>query len=718
MKLRAGQALGPYEILSRLGSGGMGDVWKARDTRLDRIVAIKTSSEAFSDRFAREARAVAALNHPHICTLYDVGPDYLVMEYVEGAELKGPLPLETALKYCAQLASALEAAHVKGTTHRDLKPANVLLSSAGVKLLDFGLAKVRSVPTQDDATEAMPLTKAGMIMGTVPYMSPEQAKGEEVDSRSDVFSFGVVMYEVLSGRRAFDAGSVVETLAAVLYDEPSPVQAPDDVRQLVERCMRKATVDRFQTMGEVREALERCSSVLASRQSPAEASSIAVLPFANLSADKENEYFSDGLAEDILNLLARTDGLKVIARTSSFAFRGREQDITTIAAALRVRHVLEGSVRRSGNRIRVTAQLVQASDGAQLWSERFDGDMTDVFAIQDEIGQAIADALRVRLAPRQQAVSVEAWEHWLKGVHYRARNTPDSVDRAKEQFDRALAIDPSYAQAYSGLALCHYVLALMGVRPLEEMKLLARQAAEKALAIDPNDSDSHMVLAVMAGVFDFDWTTASRSFQKALAGEHVSPRARFTHAVYFLVPAGRTAEAVEQSQMALRMDPLSPLFHFGVVWCLHAAGRHREALEAAREASIVDAGSHLVLFATAFAQLASGATHDAVASFRRYVEQAPWERRGRGSLAAALHLDGDRAGARLLASDRPAGQLPGLGEAAYHAAAGELDAMFEALHAACEQRDLYVSSFDSIPLFQAFRADPRYSALLRRMNLA
>src|SRR5713101_2040972 len=316
MPLSVGDKLGPYEILAPIGKGGMVEFYRARDPRLNRDVAVKVSAAQFSERFEREAKAIAALNHSHICQVYDVGPNYLVMEFIEGDPLKGPLPLEKALEYARQIASALDAAHKKNITHRDLKPANILVTASGVKLLDFGLAKMATAPVPDAATQTMPLTEAGAIMGTAAYMSPEQAKGEEVDPRSDIFSFGVVLYEMLSGRRAFSRNSSIETMAAIVRDEPAPLDGPANLSAIVTRCLHKLPASRFQTMNEVRAALEQVTST-ATAKTP----SIAVLPFANMSADKENEYFSDGLAEEILNLLAKIPGLKVIARTSSFAFR-------------------------------------------------------------------------------------------------------------------------------------------------------------------------------------------------------------------------------------------------------------------------------------------------------------------------------------------------------------------------------------------------------------
>ncbi len=430
MPLSAGDKLGPYQILAPIGAGGMGEVYRAKDPRLNRDVAIKVSASQFSERFEREAKAIAALNHPNICQIYDIGPNYLVMEFIEGTPLHGPLPLDRALRYAMQICDALDAAHKKSITHRDLKPANILVTATGVKLLDFGLAKMgasSAAPASDDATQTSDLTEVGTVLGTASYMSPEQAKGEPTDARSDIFSFGVVLYEMLSGRRAFSRNSAIETMAAIVRDEPAPLDAPSSLSAIVTRCLRKLPASRFQTMNEVRAALEQATAT-ATAKTP----SIAVLPFANMSADKENEYFSDGLAEEILNLLAKIPGLKVIARTSAFAFKGKEQDIRKIAETLNVGTILEGSVRRAGNRIRVTAQLIEAENGSHLWSERYDRDMTDVFAIQDEIAQAISEALKVRLAPRAQTVNIEAYQNYLKGKYYRAAFTPESLAKAKE----------------------------------------------------------------------------------------------------------------------------------------------------------------------------------------------------------------------------------------------------------------------------------------------
>ena len=403
MELAPGEKLGPYEIISPLGKGGMGQVYRARDTRMGRDVAVKLVTGQFSERFTREVRAIAALNHPNICTVHDVGPNYLVMEYVAGSSVTGPLPEAKAIALAQQIAVALEAAHAKGVIHRDLKPGNVLVTSDGVKLLDFGLATLArderddaAVVTTDasaveepaqtaseDELDTIPvstaLTRVGLVLGTPAYMSPEQAVGTRVDARTDIFSFGVMLYEMLSGRRPFEADSVTDIIDAVCRAEPEPIEASPEVTQVVARCLRKVPAERYRNMIELRLALEKAAAALA-RRTP----SIAVLPFVT-TGSPDSEYFGDGLAEDIINVLAAVGGLKVIARTSTFAFKHQTRDVRGIARALDVDHVLEGSVRTVGNRIRVTAHLVAAHDGTQLWSKRYDRDLTDVFEIQDEI---------------------------------------------------------------------------------------------------------------------------------------------------------------------------------------------------------------------------------------------------------------------------------------------------------------------------------------------
>ncbi len=521
MPLSTGHKLGPYEILAPIGAGGMGEVYRARDPRLGRDVAIKVSAGQFSERFEREAKAIASLNHSNICQVYDVGPNYLVMEFIEGAPLHGPLALDEALRYAVQIADALSAAHAKGITHRDLKPDNILVTASGIKLLDFGLALLSReaddrAPGPLDATGTINMTQAGTILGTAAYMSPEQVEAKPADARSDIFSFGLVLYEMLSGRRAFAGDSTVALMAAVLRDEPEPLQTQPAVQSILTRCLRKSPAERFQSMQQLKQALLGVTSGIGS---PGErAPSIAVLPFANMSADKENEYFSDGLAEEILNLLVKIPGLSVIARTSSFAFRGKDQDITKIAEALRVENILEGSVRRAGNRIRVTGQLIRAGDGVHLWSERYDRELTDVFAVQDEIAEAIAGALKLKLAgasapARRHQPALPAFEAFLKGRHQLLKNTVAAFARAEEYFNQAIALDSEYAEPHAELGSCYLLVAIQGIRPVREMVPLAREQARRALDLDPTEPRAHAVLCGAAACYDYDWNSGQRALR-------------------------------------------------------------------------------------------------------------------------------------------------------------------------------------------------------------
>jgi serine/threonine protein kinase/Tfp pilus assembly protein PilF len=740
-----GQQLGPYIIQAPIGSGGMGEVYLAHDPRLDRRVAIKLLPERLASdsvarqRFRREAQATAALDHPFICKIFEVGEYqgtlFLVMEYLRGETLsvhlrRGRLPLSEALRIAGEIAEALEEAHANHFIHRDLKPANIMLTGPGsgptgrVKVMDFGLAK-RMAPDEFDETitgDVEPLTEKGWIAGTPEYMSPEQAAAGLLDSRSDLFSFGIILCELLCGKHPFRRGSPRETMAAILCGPPALADTGDLQPGLVvvmQRLLAKAPGDRFQTVAEVRAAIERAARGEAapkaeSRKRP----SLAVLPFANISSDKENEYFSDGLAEEILSLMSKVPGMRVIARTSSFAFRGKEQDISKIAEALRVENILEGSVRRSGNRIRVVAQLIQASDGSRLWSERYDRDLTDVFAIQDEIGEAIAAALEVRLASHTPVVNVEAWEHCLKGAHYRGRNVPGNLAKAQEHFQQALEIDPGCVRAYSGLAFCYYVLCAVGAKPVAEIKPLARAAAQKALAIDPSDSESHAILGAITGVFDYDWERAAKHHLLSIAAEQVPPIARYCYAIYCLLPKQRRIEAIEQMRLALQSDPLSILVHGGMVWSLCAGRRYQEALACGNRAVEIDPNHHLAWNSLGFAQLCAGLSHDAVATFTRVMELAPRFHMVPGFLAAAHAPAGDLERAGELAQQFPRGEGLDTGHAIYYAAANDAQRMFEALESSYQRRDIFLPIVNSFPFFAPYRTDPRYRDLLARMHLS
>jgi eukaryotic-like serine/threonine-protein kinase len=711
--LAIGSRVGPYEILALLGAGGMGEVWKARDTRLDRIVAIKCLTR-HSERFEQEARAIAALNHPHICQIYDVGPDYLVLEYVEGAPLRGPLPVADALRLAIQIASALEEAHARGILHRDLKPANVIVTARGTaKLLDFGLAKL--VSADADATR----TLDGNIVGTAAYMSPEQAHGHPIDARSDVFSFGAVLYEMLSGCRAFGGTSVVDVLSAVIRTEPQSIRTPSALDPIVRRCLAKPAGERFQTMADVKAALEHASRDMATKPAPQRAS-IAVLPFANMSGDKENEYFSDGLAEEIINALAQIPDLKVIARTSAFAFKDKQEDVRRIAETLGVLNILEGSVRRAGNRVRVTAQLIAAADGSHLWSNRYDREMTDVFAIQDEIAQAIAGALQVKLAPvrtgQRHTPTLPAYEALLRGRHQFFRFTKESWARGIECFKQAIELDAEYAQPHAELGLAYLMAATNGAWPLRDVASLVRSEAQHALDLSPSEQGPNFLLGSIAAAVDYDWGEASTRFRAALANTPVAPDIRWAYASFYLQPLGRFSEAVAEMQREVDHDPLNVMYRAVVASHMTHAGMYDQAIENAMKAIEIDPGHWVAHFTLGEAYASAGRFGAAVNATERAHEIAPWHAMATGLLAGALARVGEKVRADELARHIGGANLA-VGRALYHLMCPDVDAAADWYEKMIEQRDPFAVIFADGPLFRPLRESPRWRKLAQMMKL-
>jgi eukaryotic-like serine/threonine-protein kinase len=739
MAFAAGVHIGPFEILALLGAGVMGEVYKARDTRLHRIIALKTlptGMVADADRkrrFLVEAQAASRLNHPNLVTIHDISEEngvcFITMEYVAGTTLErantgSGLPLKYAMKYAAEIADALAAAHSAGIIHCDLKPANIIITEDGrVKLLDFGVAKLiaPAVPAAETATLG---TVRGVIVGTAAYMSPEQAEGGELDARSDIFSFGLVLYEMLSGQRAFRGDTWISTLAAILHDEPRSLRdikaaIPASIEQHVFRCLRKDPLERFQTMLDVQHALAEAALPVAAKE---EAASIAVLTFVNLSADKENEYFSDGLAEEIINALTKVPELRVIARTSAFAFRGKEQDLRTIAQRLRVETVLEGSVRRAGNRVRVTAQLIQVANESHLWSERYDREMTHIFAIQDDISNAIANALKVRLAaPQRRTANIEAFQSYLKGLYWYQRYTPESLAKAKASFEQALGHDLSYAPAHAGLAVFYHCSAALGIKPMIEMAPPAKSAAEKALAIDQTLSEAHSVLGLVAGSVEYNWKLAERHFQAAMAVDPVPPLVRVRYALYFLTPRRRFEEAVAQYRRALETDPLSMMVLFGLAFAFYCTRQYDDAIEHAARAVDLYPDYWLMHFAMGLALAQKGSAQQSVASLESTLRLSPSFTLAAGFLAASYARSGDRGQAEKLMqelTERGAKQYVSPAcFGIYHAALGQADEMFEFLQAAFAERDPYLTRMHAEPYFDPFHSDPRYRDLLDRMKL-
>jgi len=714
MPLTPGTRLGPYTIESLIGAGGMGEVYKAHDGRLNRTVAIKRLLADDASRFQSEARAIAAINHPHICQIYDVGPDYLVLEYLQGEPLGSPVSRDEAVQLASQIADALHEAHERGILHRDLKPANVMVVRQGgmphAKLLDFGVARLTS--EDPGATK----TVAGEMMGTPAYMSPEQASAKPLDARSDVFSFGAVLYELLAGTRAFTGDSTAQILSAVLRDDPGPLEAPAALQQIVKRCLAKDPDRRFQTMADVRQALQHLTPASADVTT-----SIAVLPFANLSRDADDEYFSDGLSEEIINALTQVRGLKVIARTSAFAFKGKHEDIRTIASSLGVTHVLEGSVRRAGGRVRVTAQLIDAADGAHRWSQRYDREMSDIFAVQDDIAAAIAGALKLQLAPasERRMPSLPAYEAYLRYRSYQWQFTPEAARRSRECLEQALTLDPEFALPYVGLADYHFALAAVGGSPSHEAMPRARELARRALEIDPELPEAHAMLGIVAGHYDYDWNEAERRFRLAVNREPLSPHLRQWYGTFLLFATGRTDEARRQLSRVIDEDPLCQMWRLMRANLLPSVGLEDEALDDARKAVELDPGFWLGWADLGLLYARRHQHPEAMQCAERAMAGAPWCPYSIGVMAAALANQGQVNEAQpLLVALRGDAYGGPVGLAVYSLARGEIEQAVEWSAKAVEQR---FPAF--IPrLIRTFEPSLRRSAawpdVLKRMNLA
>ncbi len=606
MPLSKGTSLGPYVVLEPLGSGGMGDVYRAQDPRLGREVAIKVLKMAPDAdrlaRFEREARATALLAHSNILTIFDVGTHdgapFLVCELLDGETVRdrlksGPLDSGVVLDLALQLARGVAAAHSLRVIHRDLKPENLLVTRSGtLKVLDFGLAKLHDSSVVDVDSDTVGLSSPGMLVGTPGYMSPEQVRGAVVDERSDIFSIGTIIYEMLAGFNPFARKSPTETLAAILHESPSPLGGDISgvLGDVVERCLRRTPEERFQNASELAGALDAARAVdvrkVVKAARRAGSTSIAVLPFLDMSSARDQGYLCDGIAEELINALSHVDGLRVAARSSSFQFKAAGADSRAVGARLGVDSVLEGGVRKSGERLRITVHLVDVADGYQRWSHRFDGTIEDVFDIQDQIAESVATTLRGILtgrekdAMRRPGTEMEAYEHYLRGrqqIHTLSRT---NAKTAKEMFERAIEIDPNYAPAYAGLAELHaWDTEWWGGG--ESSARAADDASRKALELAPQMSESHTARAValaQRGRYD----EAAREFEEALRLNPNSFEAYYYYgrAAFASGQIEKSAELFKRGGEVRPEDFQCPVLRAQSLWMLK---RDDEARESNRE---------------------------------------------------------------------------------------------------------------------------------------
>lgn len=785
--LQVGQEITRYQVRHKLGAGGMGEVFLARDTELRRDVALKVLSAPFAGdpdglrRFKREARALAAVDHPNIVSVYSVeeeaGVHFLTMAYVVGRTLdqlipKGGLGPERFLKLAVPLADAVRAAHERGIVHRDLKPTNVMVDGEDrLRVLDFGLAKLQREAASPEVSQVakQAVIREGVVMGTFPYMSPEQVEGKPLDVRSDIFSLGVILYEMATGERPFK-GETSDSLAAAILKETPPTVGdlraglPPQLARIVRHCLEKDPAQRPQTAKEIRDALdnlgrESVSERLVSSPRAARARSrllltigmavailavlaavwrwgpqsfdalaepdirsLAVLPLSNLSGDPGQQYFVDGMTEALITDLAKVGSLKVISRTSVMLYRDSDKPLPQIARELGVDAVVEGSVMRAAEQVRVTVQLIEAESDEYIWAENYDREMRDVLSLQSEVARAIAGEIEAQLTPAEEqlltaerTVDPEAYDAYLKGLfHFSSYQ----VERAGEYFELALERDPSFAPAYAGLANIWGARVQFGGTPPSVGKPKGRELVLKALELDDTLAEAHTVLAKISYYFDWDWPAAERGFQRALELNPNGPFVRYSYAL-LLGSLKRHEEGMEQIERALELDPLNPLLSAIHGWQFVVSDRFSEAIEAFRRA--LAAGPVLPAQLGLWTALRAEGRYDealieAKKTFsllgRPEVVEAMDSGYGESGYRGAMHSAAERLAER---SERE--YVPQTMVARLYAHAREEDQAIHWLERAYEERDTFLVQLGGEPDWDDLRADSRFRDLLARIGL-
>ena len=791
-----GLTIGRYQILELLGAGGMGKVYLAQDKHLLRKVALKTlpgyltRDEELVRRFQREARSVSALNHPNILTIHEIGEvdscHFMVTEFIEGETLRqrltrGPLKIEPALDIGSQVASALCAAHQVGITHRDIKPENIMLREDGiVKVLDFGLAKLTERKGDDSEATTLFHTKQGTVLGTAHYMSPEQARGLPLDARTDIFSFGVVLYEMVTGETPFAGETTTDVLASILTVEPPPLssfqpQVPPELDQITSKALGKAREERYQDIRELlshlqklkqRLEFEATNPIMPGRNtSSAEyvvatirrhrtsvaaiiaifllittlgiaysffntkaraIDSLAVLPFVNSTADPNSEYLSDGITESIIYSTSKLPRLRVIPSSSVFRFKGKGIDPQTAGHELGVTAVMTGRVNQHGDDLLISAELIAVRDNSLLWGQQYTRKLADLLTVQEEIAREISERLRTRLTIEEQKQfskrytgDVQAYQLYLKGRYYWNKRTRDGYKKATEQFEQAIEKDPSYALAYAGIADCYNVLSSYGIASPRESIPKGEAAARRALEIDADLAEAHTSLAYVKYQYEWDWAGGESEFRRAL---ELNPNYSTAHQWYALELAGmgRMTDALREINRAQELDPLSLIANVNAGWIFYHARQYDRALEQIRKSLDMDPtfarGHWAISEPLEQQQKYQQATTELEKA--RQIDETPIMLALLGHLYA---VTGKTSDARRIVT-----QLNALSKQAYldpyflaeiHTALGDRDQAFQELEKAYEQRSSWLVWLKVEPKFDSLRDDARYTSLLKRIGL-
>jgi eukaryotic-like serine/threonine-protein kinase len=803
-----GRTVSHYRILEKLGGGGMGVVYKAEDFRLGRHVSLKFLPEQLSqdsqaiERFQREARAASSLNHPHICTIYDVdifeGQNFIVMEYLEGQTLKHrisgePIDIEHVPDYGYQMADALEAAHAKGIIHRDIKPANIFITDRGqIKLLDFGLAKL--MPLRKSAKAGLPrssdfgvttqdahLTSDGVALGTVAYMSPEQVRGMELDERTDLFSLGLVLYEMATGQRAFTGNTSGVIFDAILNRAPIPPvrlnsAIPIQLEQIIGKALEKDRELRYRTASDIRADLQRLkrdtdsaravpiTSVQVTKQTfrrhwphfvwagvlsallllfafnignlrdrvfmvsnQSRVESIAVLPFANVSNDPKTEYLSDGITESLINSLSQLPNLTVMSRDTVFRYKGQAADLPKLGRDLHVRAILTGRLIQNGDEVLISVNLEDVTNRRQIWGEQYNRKLSSLVSLQNEIATDIYGRLRPkiegegkRLLAKRSTESVEAYQLYLQGLFYWNKWTQADFKKAADYFTQAVEKDPRYALSYAGLADTYSLLGDSGYLPPSEAWPKAKAAAMQALEIDDTLAEAHTSLGLVKEHFEWDWAGAEREFKRAI---ELNPNSAAAHHWYgdFLANMGRSEEGLRETRKAVELDPLSLITNTSLGWQFYLSRQNDQAVEQLRKVLDIDAkfAPARRLLEEVYAQM--GKQKDAVAEREKILSLS-----GSPELAASIEEDFSKSGYKGvlqswldgLTEISKYGYVSSYSIAEAYTRMGEKEKTFVWLEKAYEEHDSRLVSVSVEPLFASIRSDRRFNDLLRRMKLS